>query len=61
MDPQHNDQGSIKLTQMIQETVQMIHPFSAIHNVELQFLSTAENDLTLRDYSLLTVCPIKPY
>jgi two-component system sporulation sensor kinase B len=53
MDPQQHDQGSIKLTQMIQETVQMIHPFSAIHNVELQFLSTAENDLTLRDYSLL--------
>jgi two-component system sporulation sensor kinase B len=53
MDPQQNDQGSIKLTQMIQETVQIIHPFSSLHNVELQFLSTAENDLTLRDYSIL--------
>jgi two-component system sporulation sensor kinase B len=53
MDPQHNDQHSIQLTTMIQETVQMIHPFASVHNVELQFLSTAENDLTLKDYTLL--------
>jgi two-component system sporulation sensor kinase B len=53
MDPQQNDKNSIKLTKMIQETVQMIYPFASLHNVELQFLSTAENDLTLRDYSLL--------
>jgi two-component system sporulation sensor kinase B len=53
MDPQQNEQLAVKLTKMMQETVQMIHPFAALHNVELQFLSTAENDLTIKDYSLL--------
>jgi two-component system sporulation sensor kinase B len=53
MDPQHNDENSIKLTKMIQETVQMINPFASLNNVELQFLSTAENDITIKDYSLL--------
>lgn len=53
MDPQRKVQDSIELTKMIQETIQMIHPFASIHNVELQFLSTAENDLSLKEYSLL--------
>lgn len=53
MDPQQNQHASVELTQMMQETVQMITPFAALHNVELQFLSTAENDLSLKDYSLL--------
>jgi two-component system sporulation sensor kinase B len=53
MDPQQNEHDSIELTKMVQETVQMIHPFAAVHNVELHFLSTAENDLLLKDYSLL--------
>jgi two-component system sporulation sensor kinase B len=53
MDPQSNEQDSIELTKMVQETVQMIHPFALVHNVELHFLSTAENDLILKDYSLL--------
>jgi len=53
MDPMHNDQNSIKLTKMIQETVQMINPFASLNNVELQFLSTAENDIMIKDYTLL--------
>lgn len=53
MDPQSNDQNSIKLTKMIQETVQMINPFASLNNVELQFLSTAENDIMIKDYTLL--------
>jgi two-component system sporulation sensor kinase B len=53
MDPQYNDQNSIKLTKMIQETVQMINPFASLNNVELQFLSTAENDIMIKDYTLL--------
>lgn len=53
MDPQQNSQKSVELPQMIQETVQMIHPFATMHNVELQFLSTAENDICLNDYTLL--------
>jgi two-component system, sporulation sensor kinase B len=53
MDPMHNDQNSIQLTKMIQETVQMINPFASLNNVELQFLSTAENDIMIKDYTLL--------
>jgi two-component system sporulation sensor kinase B len=53
MDPQYNNQSSILLTKMIQETVQMINPFASLNNVELQFLSTAENDMTVKDYTLL--------
>lgn len=53
MDPTQKEQDSIELTQMIQETVQMIEPFASIHNVELQFLSTADDDLSLKDYSML--------
>lgn len=53
MDPQHDDHAPIRLNQMVEETVKMIHPFASIHNVELHFLSTVENELTLKDYSLL--------
>ncbi len=53
MDPQSNEHDSIELTKMVQETVKMINPFALVHNVELHFLSTAENDLILKDYSLL--------
>jgi signal transduction histidine kinase len=38
---------------MIFETVQMINPFASLNNVELQFLSTAENDMTIKDFTLL--------
>jgi two-component system sporulation sensor kinase B len=53
MDPQNSDQSPVLLTKMIQETVQMINPFASLNNVELQFLSTAENDMTIKDYTLL--------
>jgi two-component system, sporulation sensor kinase B len=53
MDPKRKEQNEIDLTNMIQETIQMISPFALIHNVEVHFLSTAEKDLSLKDFSLL--------
>jgi two-component system, sporulation sensor kinase B len=53
MDPQRKEQDEVDLTNMIQETIQMVYPFALLHNVEVHFLSTAEKDLTLKDFSLL--------
>lgn len=52
LDPELKPHESIPLEKMIQDTIQLIHPFAEFHNVELQFLSTAENDLILKEYSL---------
>lgn len=53
LDPKQKPNEDVELTKMIQDTIQLIQPFASFHKVELQFLSTAENDLILQDYSLL--------
>jgi two-component system, sporulation sensor kinase B len=53
MDPKRKEQNEIDLTSMIQETIQMIYPFALLHNVEVHFLSTAESNFSLKDFSLL--------